>query len=57
MLYYSLAGFLLSNIVHSLLLFPVSYILTLLPELLAMLPSVDKFNRLLPIDPDDGSGK
>ncbi|KAF6207949.1 hypothetical protein GE061_016398 [Apolygus lucorum] len=52
-LYYSLAGFLLSNLIHSLLLFPVSYVQPLLSDLIALLAPLDEFNRLLPIEAED----
>lgn len=52
-LYHSLAGFLLSNLIHALLLFPVSYVQPLLSDLIALLAPLDKFNRLLPIEADD----
>lgn len=52
-LYYSLGGFLLSNLIHSLLLFPVTYVQPMLSELIAILAPLDKLNRLLPLEADD----
>lgn len=52
-LYFSLGGFLLSNLIHSLLLFPVTYVQPMLSELISILAPLDKLNRLLPIETDD----
>ncbi|XP_068081364.1 probable E3 ubiquitin-protein ligase HERC1 [Anabrus simplex] len=48
MLYQSLAGAMLSKILHSLLLLPVSCVQPLLFHLLATLGPLDRLNRLLP---------
>ena len=47
-LYQSPAGAMLSHIIHSLLLLPVSTIRPLLHELLSLLPVMDTLNRSLP---------
>lgn len=49
-LYQSVAGSILSLLVHSLLLMPLDVVKPLLPSLLAILPSVDKLNKALPAE-------
>ena len=48
MLYNSAAGSMLSQLLHSLLLLPVSSTRPLLHSLLTLLPEIDKLNRVLP---------
>ena len=47
-LYQSVAGSVLSVVVHSLLLMPLETVKPLLPSFLALLPSIDKLNKALP---------
>ena len=47
-LYNSAAGSMLSQLLHSLLLLPVSLTRPLLLSLLALLPDIDTLNRMLP---------
>lgn len=46
--YQSVAGAILSVVVHSLLLMPLETVKPLLPSFLALLPSVDRLNKVLP---------
>ncbi|XP_013415684.1 probable E3 ubiquitin-protein ligase HERC1 isoform X1 [Lingula anatina] len=48
LLYSSQAGALLFQMIHSLQLLPVKTIIPILHDLLALLPTIDKLNRLLP---------
>ena len=48
MLYQSPAGSILSVVVHSLLIMPPDIIKPLLPSFLALLPSIEKLNQVLP---------
>ena len=47
-LYQSVAGSVLSVLVHSLLLMPLETVKPLLPSFLALLPSIDRLNKALP---------
>lgn len=46
--YQSVAGAILSVVVHSLLLMPLETVQPLLPSFLALLPSIDRLNKVLP---------
>lgn len=46
--YQSVAGSALSVLVHSLMLMPLETIKPLLPSFLALLPSIDRLNKVLP---------
>ena len=48
MLYQSPAGSILSLVVHSLLIMPPDIVKPLLPSFLALLPSIEKLNQVLP---------
>lgn len=48
MLYHSVAGSALSVLVYSLLLMPLATVKPLLPSLQALLPTIDRLNRVLP---------
>lgn len=48
MLYQSVAGSVLSVVVHSLLVMPLETVKPLLPSFLALLPSLDRLNKALP---------
>lgn len=48
MLYHSIAGSALSVLVYSLLLMPLETVKPLLPSLQALLPTIDRLNRVLP---------
>ena len=48
MLYQSLAGSILSVVVHSLLIMPSDIVKPLLPSFQALLPSIEKLNQVLP---------
>ena len=47
-LYQSPAGSILSLVVHSLLIMPPDIVKPLLPSFLALLPSIEKLNQVLP---------
>ena len=47
-LYSGPAGSMLSYVIHSLLLLPVRFVRPLLPDLLTLLPHLDKLNSILP---------
>lgn len=47
-LYQSLAGSILSVVVHSLLIMPSDIVKPLLPSFQALLPSIEKLNQVLP---------
>nr|QHB15577.1 putative E3 ubiquitin-protein ligase HERC1 [Bemisia tabaci] len=51
----SIAGSMLSTIVHSLLIMPISSIQIFLPNLLEILPVYDQLNRVLPSNSDNSS--
>uniref|UniRef100_T1HDJ6 Uncharacterized protein n=1 Tax=Rhodnius prolixus TaxID=13249 RepID=T1HDJ6_RHOPR len=48
--YYSVGGFLMSNLVHSLLLFPAQFAQPLLSGLINAMSYLDRLNRILPLE-------
>ena len=47
-LYQSVAGSILSILIHSLILMPLEIVKPLLPSFLALMPSIDRLNKVLP---------